>query len=224
MPSADNIKQIFSLASFVILFLSLGAAGTSLGLLQANTNNGVYAICHFFISYTQAMNSSLLNYNVPTCKLSIASAAIATICLALLTAIELISVSFQIYVKTLIAKILQVVIFVGSILFLFITMIVVSAGWGKTCATYRNITSSGGTPRSVFNINCNGPQYISDSSPFPPNGAEIITAAVFAGVGVLLAAGAFFVYIAQQQYIRPNNESFYSRELNTNKENNDNDD
>uniref|UniRef100_A0A1X7U431 Uncharacterized protein n=1 Tax=Amphimedon queenslandica TaxID=400682 RepID=A0A1X7U431_AMPQE len=98
-------------------------------------------------------------------------------------------------------------------------------GWGKTCATYRNITSSGGTPRSVFNINCNGPQYISDSSPFPPNGAEIITAAVFAGVGVLLAAGALCVYIAQQlMYIRSNDESPYSRELNTNMENNDNDD
>ncbi|XP_019856181.1 PREDICTED: uncharacterized protein LOC105313950 isoform X3 [Amphimedon queenslandica] len=227
MPSADNMKQIFSFASLVILFLSLGAAGTSLGLLQANTNNGVYATCHFFISYTQAMNSSLYNYNVPTCKLSIASATIAITCLALLTAIELISVSFQIYVKTLIAKILQVVIFVGSILFLLITMIVVSAGWGKTCATYKNITSSGGTPNSLFNIDCNGPQYVSGSSvgPFPPNGAEIITAAVFAGVGVLFTAGALCVYIAQQlMYIRPNNESFYSRELNTNKENNDNDD
>uniref|UniRef100_A0A1X7U3Q4 Uncharacterized protein n=1 Tax=Amphimedon queenslandica TaxID=400682 RepID=A0A1X7U3Q4_AMPQE len=179
---ADNMKQIFSFASLVILFLSLGAAGTSLGLLQANTNNGVYATCHFFISYTQAMNSSLVNYNVPTCKLSIASATIATICLALLTAIELISVSFKIYVKTFIAKIIQVVIFVGSILFLLITMIVVTTGWEKTCATYKNITRTGGTPGSVFNLDCNGPQYISDSysssiGPFPPNGAEIITAA-----------------------------------------------
>uniref|UniRef100_A0A1X7U3P9 MARVEL domain-containing protein n=1 Tax=Amphimedon queenslandica TaxID=400682 RepID=A0A1X7U3P9_AMPQE len=264
MPSADNMKQIFSFASLVILFLSLGAAGTSLGLLQANTNNGVYAICHFFISYSQAMDSDLINYNVPTCKLSIASATIAIICLALLTAIELISVSFKIYVKTLIAKILQVVIFVGSILFLLITMIVVSAGWGKTCATYKNITSSGGTPSSLFNIDCTGPQYIygsragwgktcatyknitssggtpsslfnidctgpqyiygSRGSPFPPNGAEIITAAVFAGVGALFAAGALCVYIAQQQYIRSNDESFFSRELSTNMESNDNDD
>ncbi|XP_019856180.1 PREDICTED: uncharacterized protein LOC105313950 isoform X2 [Amphimedon queenslandica] len=227
MPSADNMKQIFSIASLVILFLSLGAAGTSLGFLQANTNNG--ASCRFYISHSQAMNSSLVDYNVPTCKLSIASAAIATICLALLTAIELISVSFKINVKTLIAKILQIGFFVGSMLFLLITMIVVSTGWGKTCATYKNITRTGGVPGSVFNLDCNGPQYISDGlgssiGPFPPNGAEIIIAAVFAGVGVLLAAGAFFVYIAQQQYIRPNNESFYSRELNTNKENNDNDD
>uniref|UniRef100_A0A1X7U4C4 Uncharacterized protein n=1 Tax=Amphimedon queenslandica TaxID=400682 RepID=A0A1X7U4C4_AMPQE len=135
--------------------------------------------------------------------------------------------SYHLYTCRLIAKILQVVIFVGSILFLLITMIVVSAGWGKTCATYKNITSSGGTPNSLFNIDCNGPQYVSGSSvgPFPPNGAEIITAAVFAGVGVLFTAGALCVYIAQQlMYIRPNNESFYSRELNTNKENNDNDD
>ena len=99
MPSPENIKRIFSFASLAILFVSLGAAGTSLGLLQANINNGAYATCHFFITYTQAMNSSLLNYNVPTCKLSIASATIATICLALLTAIELISVSFKINVK-----------------------------------------------------------------------------------------------------------------------------
>ena len=97
MPSADKVKQIFSFASLVILFLSLGAAGTSLGLIQANTNNGV--ACYFFISHTQAMNSSLRNYNVPTCKLSIASATIAIICLALLTAIELISVLFKISIK-----------------------------------------------------------------------------------------------------------------------------
>ena len=78
----------------------------------------------------------------------------------------------------MIAKIIQVGLFTGSILFLFVTMIVVSAGWGKTCATYRNITSSGGTPRSLFNIDCTGPQYFSGVGPFPPNGAEIITAAV----------------------------------------------
>ena len=97
MPSAENIKQIFSVASLAVLLLSLGAAGTSLGLLQANTNNG--ASCRFYISYTQATNRTLTNYNVPTCKLSIASATIAIICLALLTAIELISVLFKINVK-----------------------------------------------------------------------------------------------------------------------------
>ena len=100
MPRATTAKQIFSLVTFVALLLSLGAVGTSLGLLQANTNNGLYSRCHFFITYTQAMNSSLYNYNIPTCKLSIASATIATICLALLTTIELISVLFQINVKT----------------------------------------------------------------------------------------------------------------------------
>ena len=98
MPSTAIVKQIFSLASFVILLVSLGAAGTSLGLIQANTSNGVS--CYFFITYSQATNSSLYNYNVPTCKLSIASATIAIICLALLTAIELISLLFEINAKT----------------------------------------------------------------------------------------------------------------------------
>ena len=98
MPRASIVKQVLSLATFVILLLSLGAAGTSLGLIQANTNNG--ASCRFFVSYSQLINKSLYNYNVPTCKLSIASAAIATICLALLTAIELIIVLFEINAKT----------------------------------------------------------------------------------------------------------------------------
>ena len=98
MPRAYTIKQVLSLVTFVALLVSLGAAGTSLGLLQANTKNGI--ACYFFISYSQAMNLSLDTYNVPTCKLSIASATIATICLALLTAIELISVLFQINIKT----------------------------------------------------------------------------------------------------------------------------
>ena len=97
MLSADNIKQILSVASPVILFVSLGAAGTSLGLIQANTSNG--AKCYFFITDSQLEDSSLINYNVPTCKLSIASATIAIICLALLTAIELISVLFEINAK-----------------------------------------------------------------------------------------------------------------------------
>ncbi|XP_019856184.1 PREDICTED: uncharacterized protein LOC105313950 isoform X6 [Amphimedon queenslandica] len=212
MPSADNMKQIFSIASLVILFLSLGAAGTSLGFLQANTNNG--ASCRFYISHSQAMNSSLVDYNVPTCKLSIASAAIATICLALLTAIELISVSFKINVKTLIANIIQVGFFIGSILFLFITMVVVSAGWGKTCATYKNITSSGGTPRSFFNIECTGPQFFRGEllrGPYQPNGTEIITAAVCAGFGVFLTSGAFSLLFMQQLFrVRPQNQRFQS--------------
>ena len=95
MPSA--VKQILSVASLAILFVSLGAAGTSLGLIQANTYNGVD--CYFFITYTQAMNRNLVNYNVPTCKFSIASATIAVICLALLTAIELIGALFKINIK-----------------------------------------------------------------------------------------------------------------------------
>ena len=100
MPKTSTVKRVFSSANFVILLLSLGAAGTSLGLIQANTYHHGDLKCLFFISYTQAMNSSLVNYNVPTCKLSIASATIATICLALLTANELIIVLFKINAKT----------------------------------------------------------------------------------------------------------------------------
>ena len=74
----------------------------------------------------------------------------------------------------LIAKILQIGFFAGSILFLFITTVVVSAGWGKSCATYKNITKNGGN--TIFD--CTGPQYVSDIGPLPPNGAEFITAAV----------------------------------------------
>ena len=87
------------------------------------------------------------------------------------------------YCYRLIIKIIQVGFFAGSILFLFITTVVVSAGWGKTCATYKNITRAGITPNSIFNLDCTGPQYASNGygpgiGPFPPNGAEIITAAV----------------------------------------------
>ena len=97
MPSAA--KQVLSVASFVILLVSLGAAGTSLGLIQANTNNGM--LCYFFVTYSQIVAvSDLATFNVPTCRLSIASAIIATICLALLTAMELISVLYQTNVKT----------------------------------------------------------------------------------------------------------------------------
>ncbi|XP_019856332.1 PREDICTED: uncharacterized protein LOC109584878 [Amphimedon queenslandica] len=198
MPNAEIIKQILSVVPLAVLLLSLGAAGTSLGLLQANINNGMRSRCNFFISYTQAMDSSLVNYNEPTCKLSIASATIATICLALLTAIELIRVSFHINVKTSIAKIIQVGIYVGSILFLFITTIVVSAGWGKTCATYNNLSRTGITPNSYFKINCNGPQHSYGYGPYPPNGADFIAAAVFACVSAVLAAGALCYCIVKQ--------------------------
>ena len=78
----------------------------------------------------------------------------------------------------LISMIIQVGFFAGSIFFLFITMIVVSAGWGKTCATYKNITRAGITPNSEFNIDCTRPQYSYRHGPYPPNGTDFITAAV----------------------------------------------
>ncbi|XP_019856336.1 PREDICTED: uncharacterized protein LOC109584879 isoform X2 [Amphimedon queenslandica] len=198
MPSTENKNQVLSLVTFVILLVSLGAAGTSLNLIQANTNNG--ASCSFFITESQLEDQSLVNYNVPTCKLSIASATIATICLALLTAIELISVLFKINAKTLIAKILQIGFFSGSILFLFITTVVVSAGWGKTCATNKNITKTGADTY----FDCTGPQYLSGLGPLAPNGAEIITAAAFAGIGVLLTIVALVLFIVKQMKSKTN--------------------
>ena len=93
----DEIKKLLSIVSLVVLVVSLGAAGTSLGLINANTYSGIF--CNFFVSDSQARNTSLYNYNVPTCKLSVATATIATICLAMLTAIELISVAFKTHVK-----------------------------------------------------------------------------------------------------------------------------
>ena len=77
-----------------------------------------------------------------------------------------------------ISMIIQFGLFFGSILLLFITSIMVSAGWGMTCFTYFSITSK--YPNIDSGFHCNGPQYtaISGSGPFPPNGAEFITAAV----------------------------------------------
>ena len=94
---ATEIKQAVSVASLTVLVLSLGAADASLGFIQANTYSGVY--CKFFVTESQATNASLHNYNVPTCKLSLTTATIAAICLAMLTVIELISVAFKTHVK-----------------------------------------------------------------------------------------------------------------------------
>ena len=94
---ATEIKQAVSVASLTVLVLSLGAAGASLGFIQANTYSGVY--CKFFITEPQATDASLHNYKTHACKLSLASATIATICLAMLTVIELISVAFKTHVK-----------------------------------------------------------------------------------------------------------------------------
>ncbi|XP_019861038.1 PREDICTED: uncharacterized protein LOC109589388 [Amphimedon queenslandica] len=204
MPTAALVKQVLSLATFVILLVSLVAAGTSLGLLQANIPTlFVYEkACFFFLNYSQAISLIELEYpdfnsNAPTCKLSIASATIATICLALLTAFQLISVSFQINVKTLIANIIQVGFFVGSILFLFISMVVVSAGWRKTCDTFKNITK---TQYHELVFKCNGqqPSYGLPYLPYLPNGGEFIGAAVCAALGILFTIVALVLFIVKQ--------------------------
>ena len=83
MPS----RQKLSIASFVILFVSLGAAAASLGLIH-DTN------------YLYWWRRDEEYENISIGQLSIASATIATICLALLTVIEIISVLYQTNVKT----------------------------------------------------------------------------------------------------------------------------
>lgn len=90
MEAKQSIWKITLLAIFIA---SLGAAGTSLGLIQANTQNGAH--CKLFVSETQARNFNLHNYNIPTCKLSLAGATIATASIALLTVIEIVKVVSQ---------------------------------------------------------------------------------------------------------------------------------
>ena len=51
-------------------------------------------------------------------------------------------------------------------------MIVVSAGWGETCATFKNITK---TQYHDLDFKCNG--QLQNDFPFP-NGGELIAAAV----------------------------------------------
>ena len=93
-----NVKSVVvSGGLLVTLVLSLGLAFTSLGMLYSNTYGGAY--CFFYVSESQARNYSLSNYNIPTCKLSLASSAIPTICLSILTLIEIISVIFQLPIK-----------------------------------------------------------------------------------------------------------------------------
>ena len=70
----------------------------------------------------------------------------------------------------LIAKIIQVGFYAGSIVFLFITTFVVLAGWGSSCL-YSNITK-------YPNLDCTGPRYVLGHGPYPPNSADFITAAV----------------------------------------------
>ncbi|XP_019856341.1 PREDICTED: uncharacterized protein LOC109584882 [Amphimedon queenslandica] len=207
MPTAALVKQVLSLATFVTLLLSLVVAGTSLGLLQANlpTQSAYGEACFLFINYPQAVsiiqsafvNPILVdfNFNSSTCKLSIASAFIATICLALLTAFQLCSVSFQINVKTLIANIIQVGFFVGSILFLFISMVVVSAGWRKTCDTFKIITQQPQYHDVVFKCNGEQPNY---GLSYRPNGGEFIGAAVCAALGILFTIVALVLFIVKQ--------------------------
>ena len=79
MPATTTVLTALQIATLAVLVVSLGLTGTSLGLIQANTFGGAY--CDKFVSESQAINISLYNYNVPTCKLSLASAAIATVCL-----------------------------------------------------------------------------------------------------------------------------------------------
>ena len=83
------------------------------------------------------------------------------------------SLLIVIFYFRLIAKILHIGFFAVSISFLFITTVVVSAGWGKTCATFKNMTTT--DPSADFDFQCTGKlhAYILEV-----NGAEFIAAAV----------------------------------------------
>ncbi|XP_019856344.1 PREDICTED: uncharacterized protein LOC109584885 [Amphimedon queenslandica] len=151
MPS----RQKLSIASFVILFVSLGAAATSLGLIQG-TN------CPQWSCDDEYENISIW-------QLSIASSIIATICLGLLTVIELISVLYQTNVKTLCAKILYSGLFSVSIFFLIIA-----------------------TASASYNVGYYGYGYNYDY------GVELIAAAVCASVGALLTIIAFCIFNVKQ--------------------------
>ena len=110
---------VLSVSIFAVLLLTLGLAITSVAFIQSNTEGG--SRCYFFVSEKDArvtrrtyaryhlstiysrspeiLTSLLGNYNVQTCKLSLATATIATTCLAMLTVIELISIVFQLTPK-----------------------------------------------------------------------------------------------------------------------------
>ena len=81
-----------------ILVLSLAVSSASLGLLQANVFNG--QICPFFFKKSDEFSDAVFNPNTSTCKLSVASIAIATICLSILATIQLVRVVFQASIKT----------------------------------------------------------------------------------------------------------------------------
>ncbi|XP_019861039.1 PREDICTED: uncharacterized protein LOC109589389 [Amphimedon queenslandica] len=148
MPSTQKL----SIASFVILFVSLGAAATSLGLIQ--DLNCPRWWCDDETSIWQ---------------LGIASSIIATICLGLLTVIELISVLCQTNVKTLCAKILYSGLFSVSIFFLIFT-----------------------TALASYNVN-----YYEDINDFTYT-MELIAAAVCADFGTLLTIIALCIFIVKQ--------------------------
>ena len=99
MPSClgNKVAVSSSVIYSAILVLSLAVSSASLGLLQANVFNGQF--CFFFFKESDEV-SDIFNPNTSTCKLSVASIAIATICLSILATIQLVRVVFQASIKT----------------------------------------------------------------------------------------------------------------------------
>ena len=95
--SGTNFATFISLSIPVILLLTLGLAITSFGLIHSNTKGGSY--CLFLVTETDTIDRSLFIDKAPICKLSLASSAIAGICLIILTGIELVRVLFQLQMK-----------------------------------------------------------------------------------------------------------------------------
>ena len=96
MPS----RTVLSVTLVALLISSLGVTSISLGLLESNLYNGYF--CRFFINKTQAeaeAQGQLATPSLAPCRLSLASAIIATACLAMLTITETFRAVFQLSVN-----------------------------------------------------------------------------------------------------------------------------
>lgn len=91
-------QACLDITCLLTLLVALGGSSASLGLLQANTENGF--VCNFFITESQA-KEEMFNYNNGgSCKLSMACVIIATISISILSLIELVRVVFQANIRS----------------------------------------------------------------------------------------------------------------------------
>uniref|UniRef100_A0A1X7SP35 Uncharacterized protein n=1 Tax=Amphimedon queenslandica TaxID=400682 RepID=A0A1X7SP35_AMPQE len=93
---------------------------------------------------------------------------------------------------------IQVGFYAGSIVFLFITTFVVSSGWGSSCLSLNST--------KYPNLDCTGPRYILGCGPYPPNGADFITATVCSGVANVLTIITLSFFVAKRIRSRSSDE------------------